>query len=127
MNTKVFVNFSKTLFTGRWDSVPYNIKPGQEVMLEDWKANHFAKHLVDRELQLLGKEVNDQSRDSLLAKCFVEQTDEEENEMSDLPEETQILNQERTKAKKAATKAAPKKVAKKADDEEFEGLEETEE
>ena len=36
-----------------FDSVPYTFKAGTEMFLEDFKAQHFAKHLVDRELNRL--------------------------------------------------------------------------
>lgn len=113
MQTKTFVNFSNEEFIGYWDSVPYRIKPGQAVMFEDWKAEHFAKHLVDRELQKLGKEINDQSRQSFVDKCFVAEVEENE-ELADLPEETKLLNQKKKPGR-------PKKEVK--EEESFEGLE----
>lgn len=111
MQTKLFVNFSNEDFTGYWDSTPYRIKSGQEILLEDWKADHFAKHLVDRELQKDGKQVNDQGRDSFIAKCFPPMVENEE--MADMPEETKLLNQRKKPGR-------PKKEEK---EESFEGLE----
>ena len=39
--------------------------------MEDWKADHFAKHLVDRELLMGGKMVNHSTRAELLKKCIL--------------------------------------------------------
>lgn len=44
----VFKNFTDKEFVCSWDSVPYRFPAGKEMYVEDWKANHFAKHLVDR-------------------------------------------------------------------------------
>lgn len=124
METKLFVNWTKEDFIGYWDSVPYRIKSGAQIYLEDWKADHFAKHLVDLELHRQGKQVNDPRREELVAKCFG--VVEEVEELEDLPEEVKILN------KNVAAKLAPKKggrpkkeVAEEVEDtsEEFEGLE----
>lgn len=66
-----FVNFSKTDFTWKYDGIPYTFKPGQTMFLEDFKAHHFAQHLVDRELDNLGLPTsNSTKRTELLAKCF---------------------------------------------------------
>mgnify|MGYP001581391306 CR=1 FL=1 len=46
----IFKNDSPEEFTWSWDSTPYTFKAGQEYMMEDWKAQHFALHLADREL-----------------------------------------------------------------------------
>lgn len=44
----VFKNFTDEEFVCSWDSVPYRFPPGKEMYVEDWKAIHFAKHLVDK-------------------------------------------------------------------------------
>ena len=43
----VFKNFTDKEFVCSWDGVPYRFAPGKEMYVEDWKARHFAKHLVD--------------------------------------------------------------------------------
>lgn len=57
-------------FSWTWDSDPYTFPAGQTVYMEDWKAVHFAKHLVDRELLQNGLMVNHQSRVELERKCL---------------------------------------------------------
>lgn len=46
----LFKNFSDKEFTWSYDGVPYTFGVGQEMYMEDYKAHHFAKHLIDREL-----------------------------------------------------------------------------
>jgi hypothetical protein len=43
----VFKNFTKEEFVCSWDGTPYRFAPGKEMYVEDWKAHHFAKHLVN--------------------------------------------------------------------------------
>lgn len=50
MKTALFVNFTEETFTGYWDGKPKKFEPGQSVYMPDYLANHFAKHLVNREL-----------------------------------------------------------------------------
>lgn len=56
MKTVLFTNFSTESFTGYWDGKPKKFEPGQSVYMQDYLANHFAKHLVNRELLKLGFE-----------------------------------------------------------------------
>lgn len=67
-----FHNFSEEPFVGVYDSVIHpEIAPGGSMFLEDFKAEHFAKHLIDREMNKMGVVTNNQSvRDELHAKCF---------------------------------------------------------
>lgn len=44
----VFKNFTDKEFVCSWDGVPYRFPVGKEMYVEDWKADHFAKHLVNR-------------------------------------------------------------------------------
>lgn len=44
----VFKNFSNEEFVCSWDGVPYRFPAGKEMYVEDWKAEHFAKHLVNK-------------------------------------------------------------------------------
>lgn len=50
MTAKKFHNFSNEDFTWKYDGIPYTFPAGQDTYLEDAKADHFAKHLVDREM-----------------------------------------------------------------------------
>ena len=44
----VFKNFMDEEFVCSWDGVPYRFAAGKEMYVEDWKAAHFAKHLVNK-------------------------------------------------------------------------------
>ena len=66
-----FFNFSDEDFTWKFDGIGYTFKAGQTMFLEDFKANHFAQHLVDRELDKLGQSTGKSlMRDQLTAQCF---------------------------------------------------------
>lgn len=66
-----FKNFTDTDFTHSFDSVPYTFKAGQTIYLEEFKAKHFAKHLVNRELNAKNIATNNLSeRAKLEAQCF---------------------------------------------------------
>lgn len=56
MQTAIFKNFSLEPFTGYWDGKPRTFKPGAEILMPDYLARHYAKHLVNRELQRVGKD-----------------------------------------------------------------------
>lgn len=71
MKAVKFKNFTDRDFTWAFDSVDYTFKAGQEMFLEDFKAAHFAKHLVDRELNLLNIPTDNKTkRKELEAQCF---------------------------------------------------------
>lgn len=82
MQARKFKNFTTEDFTWKFDGVPFTFKAGQEIYLEEDKALHFAKHLVDRELNRLnvesglhgtGKEVptnNQKERAKFEVQCF---------------------------------------------------------
>lgn len=109
MMSKKFKNFSNEDFTWKYDGVAYTFPAGQETYLEDFKADHFANHLVDREIhkenkvqgRTGNKEVSTASkpdRARLLALCFPG-TDEV------TPEVALNLNEE-SKAKRGRPKKA---------------------
>lgn len=101
-----FYNFSEEDFTYTFDSVPYTFKSKASMYMEDYKAYHFAKHLVDRELNRLNIPTNNNAkRGELGALCFPEDKELEPSVALDLEE----------KKKKGVKKA--KKV-----EEEFEDL-----
>lgn len=71
MNAIKFKNFTDRDFTWKYDGLPYTFKAGQEMYLEDFKAHHFAKHLVDQELNRQEKDTgNAKWREDLLVQCF---------------------------------------------------------
>ena len=76
MKAVKFCNFTSEEFTWKHDGVPYTFAPGQEIFLEDYKAEHFAKHLVDREMNKIAmvdpkfRTDYKPKRDEFTAKCF---------------------------------------------------------
>lgn len=66
-----FCNFTDTDFTWNYDGIPYEFPAHAEIFLEDYKAEHFAKHLVDREMNAQGVVTDNKAvRDQLTTKCF---------------------------------------------------------
>lgn len=57
MTNAFFHNFTDETFTGFWNGKPKTFKPGDRVLMPAWLAEHFAKHLTNRELIKAGKEV----------------------------------------------------------------------
>lgn len=53
MEAKLWKNFTDEDFSWKWDGIVYTFKAGQEIYLEDFKAEHFTRHLVDREINKL--------------------------------------------------------------------------
>jgi len=45
-----FTNFTNEEFVGYWDGRSKKFLPGQSLMMPDYMAKHFAKHLVNKEL-----------------------------------------------------------------------------
>mgnify|MGYP001564388943 CR=1 FL=1 len=71
MTAKKFKNFTDTEFSWKFDGIEHTFPAGMEIFLEDFKADHFAKHLVDREMNRLGLRTNDvKKREEITAKCF---------------------------------------------------------
>jgi len=49
-NTAVkFTNWTDEKFTHKWDNVEYSFEPGKTEYLQSYLAEHFAKHLAQRE------------------------------------------------------------------------------
>lgn len=107
-----FRNFTDIDFTHNFDSIPYTFKAGQTIYLEDFKAKHFAKHLVDRELNKSNIPTNNLSeRAKLEILCFP--SDEVVT-----PQEALDINE----TEKAFEKKKAGKPAKKVEEEEFTDL-----
>ena len=53
-----FTNFTDEDFTWTWNKRPWTFKAGQFMFLEQGIANHFAKHLVNRELIKEGRDTD---------------------------------------------------------------------
>jgi hypothetical protein len=75
----MFTNWMEKEFTWNWGGEPYTFPPGKTIYLEDFKANHFANHLVDQYLNDKGLPTNHFSRQELVNKCVkIESTVEAE-------------------------------------------------
>ena len=95
-----FKNFTNEDFTWKFDGMPYTFKAGQEMFLEDFKAYHFAKHLVDREMNRLGMETNNQTqRAELGAQCFPSDETVTPMEALNLNEEEKVSGKKSKKKK----------------------------
>jgi hypothetical protein len=56
MTNATFFNWSDEAFTGYWDGKPKTFAPGAKQLMPAWLAEHFAKHLTNRELLKQGKD-----------------------------------------------------------------------
>jgi hypothetical protein len=54
----LFRNFSSEPFDGQWGGATETFQPGESKYMEAWKANHYAKHLANRELIRDGHETH---------------------------------------------------------------------
>lgn len=54
MKLAIFRNFTKFPFDGHWDGKKRTFAPGEEKVMEEWRARHYAKHLTNRELHRKG-------------------------------------------------------------------------
>lgn len=86
-----FTNFSDEDFVGVWDREEFLIPAGESIMLQEYLAKHFAKHLIDRELNKQNKSTNlVQYRNPMIEKCIGKVFIEAE---SDLKLEQKMFNQ----------------------------------
>jgi len=112
----VFKNFTDEEFVCSWDSVPYRFAPGKEMYVEDWKAAHFAKHLVDRVMNKKGLITSNKiERDELLKQALPDGISLTQDEAFDLHAREEV-------AEKVAEVKAKKTSRKVVVEEEFEGL-----
>lgn len=112
----VFKNFTKEEFVCSWDGTPYRFAPEKEMYVEDWKAEHFAKHLVDRVMHKAGQITSNKfERDLLLVQALPSEVVISGDEALDLNAREEV-KEKVDEAKK--TKASKKVVA----EEEFSDL-----
>lgn len=61
----------------KWGGVADSFAPHASRYMEQWRAEHFAKHLLDRELNKLKKPTDDvKLRKEMLEKCIIEKGEE---------------------------------------------------
>jgi len=104
-----FKNFTDRDFTYSFDGVPYTFKAGTEIFLEDYKAEHFARHLADRELEK--KDIrtdNKKEKDIIVAQCLFLDESVTPSEALDIEEKKKV-----TKIKKVEEEFADLKPSKK--------------
>jgi hypothetical protein len=71
---KNFLNYTEEDFIGKWDNVERLIKAGESINLPGFLADHYAKHLVDREMIKAGQDISlniAEARKPFLDKCFI--------------------------------------------------------
>lgn len=127
-----FFNWTDEDFEWFWDKsndpTPYKFPAkAKPVRMQKYLADHFAKHLANRELFKMNKGLADPIRAELENRCFV---DEESAHTSNTRLEMELLNQEevveektieeKTTKRKAGRPA--KQVAENLPEEEFAGL-----
>lgn len=62
----IFKNISEEIFEWAWNAEKCFFAPGEERAMEQWKAQHFAKHLIDELLNKSKKSTNNDSERRLL-------------------------------------------------------------
>lgn len=130
-----FYNFSNEDFSYTWDGEVFDFPAGERVMLQEYLARHFAKHLVDRELNNAKLATNHFSRRELERKAlpgFVFEGEEpkQEEKVSETKLVFQMMNEKAEEAvaeEVAEEVTAPKrgrkpKVEKESKEEEFADL-----
>jgi len=70
MESVLFVNWTDEDFTGMWGKEDYRIARGQKIYFPRYLADHFAKHLVDREMNKAKLATDHHTRPEFMAKCF---------------------------------------------------------
>ena len=66
----LFTNWTSEDFSWQYGGVFYDFKAGQSTYLQDYLAQHFAKHLVDRELNKDKLPTNSHLRGEYERKCY---------------------------------------------------------
>ncbi|MDH4127317.1 MAG: hypothetical protein OEV44_01085 [Spirochaetota bacterium] len=65
-----FYNWTNEDFSHKWDSVEYTFRAGESQMVQDYLANHFAKHLAQREINKKNLPMNDRKYQEFFNKCL---------------------------------------------------------
>jgi len=135
----LFTNFTSKEFIGYWDGKPKKFVPGQSVYMPDYLAEHFAKHLVNRELLSTDKAGNlihkggdkmtspKKPKDApmfmkLFDKAFIPDDEKKEEAMGDVKDDVDTLINAANKNREAGQGEPTKEVTPGAgDDEAFAG------
>jgi len=117
-----FKNDTDRDFTWKFDGIAYTFKAGQEIYLEDFKANHFAKHLIDRELMEKKVRTDNQVERNILTAKFLPGDDMTVEEAVDKNAREEVEDRKAVIRKGGKKLKSEKKVVE--DEEEFAELNE---
>jgi len=132
--TVPFYNFTSEDFTeeqsAKWNSKPYIVKAGEIKFYPVFLANHFAKHLINREVMRENEAaLNDKKlREKYKVKILISQ--EEANKLLGIPQKDRIVKVKAPKTKKELinekeAKSSP--ISKNKEDESIPEVEHTKE
>jgi len=76
-----FVNWTDEDFTHKWDNTEYIFRAGVATLLQDYLANHFAKHLAQREINKAKLLMTDPKFQIFYDKCFIGEKIEAETDL----------------------------------------------
>lgn len=99
-----FINWTNEDFTWKWGGEATTIKANESIWMQDWKADHFALHLADRELNKKGLPTDHFTKAEIISKTISESGVETQNADT---LETELLN--RNEGIEPAQEEAPKK------------------
>lgn len=66
----LFTNWLKETFIGVWAKEKQTFTPGQSIWVENWKAKHYAKHLVTQYFNSTDEKTDHFTRKELEEKCI---------------------------------------------------------
>lgn len=105
----LFVNFSDSPYEIKWDGqVQRTLNPKESQWFPFWLAEHAAKHLVDREMNLLKLATDHHSRETFMAKCIGNKPPEKGAKTSD-PLGLEALNRNMAEKESKPDEILPKK------------------
>lgn len=93
----VFKNFTSEDFSHTWDKIQYDFPAGVSMMLPEYLAHHFAKHLCIRELMRVGKIFNMEQVEIMKAQCFAGTETKKVEAVTPQKLEVEMMNQEAEK------------------------------
>lgn len=106
-SARIFWNYSDEDFTGKWDSVPYTVKAGEKILLQDYIAKHLAEHFTMREMNKADKNALINRESPSFQVLTLKALPEEGEVEAETPEKIEM---EVVKAKKPGRKKKEKEV-----------------
>ncbi len=105
----LFINWLTEDFIGKWAGEEEVFKPGQFKWMENWKAKHYAKHLVSQHFNKLDKKTDHFTRKELEEKCI---DGKEETSKSNMKSELYNKNLEKPETTEKTTEKIEKSEVK---------------